>query len=103
MRTREHDRGERKDAAAAAIATCRALCFALTHTQLPCALFCARFRYFACVRPAVAFDEGDGTVLGRLMFLLLHPHRQHKDLLTEKILDMIRSTNVLRSAQAKHR
>ncbi|GMI37933.1 hypothetical protein TeGR_g3217 [Tetraparma gracilis] len=37
------------------------------------------------------------------MFLLLHPRRQNQDLLTEKILDMIRSTNVLRSAQAKYR
>jgi hypothetical protein len=42
-------------------------------------------------------------MLGRLMFLLLYPHRQHKDLLTEKILEMIHSTNVLRSAQAKYR
>jgi hypothetical protein len=37
------------------------------------------------------------------MFILLHPHRQNQDVLTEKILDMIRSTNVLRSAQAKYR
>ncbi|GMI27839.1 hypothetical protein TeGR_g635 [Tetraparma gracilis] len=59
--------------------------------------------YFACVRPADSFDEGDGTMLGRLMFLLLHPHRRNQDTLTEKILDMIRSTNVLRSAQAKYR
>ncbi|GMI29059.1 hypothetical protein TeGR_g10867 [Tetraparma gracilis] len=26
-------------------------------------------RYFACVRPADAFDEGDGTTLGRLLYL----------------------------------
>jgi hypothetical protein len=42
-------------------------------------------------------------MLGRLMFLFLHPHRHNQDVLTEKILDMIRSTNVLRSAQAKYR
>ena len=59
--------------------------------------------YFMCVRPADSFDEGDGTVLGRLLFLQLHPHRQNRDLLNEKILDMIRMTNVLRSAQAKYR
>jgi hypothetical protein len=59
--------------------------------------------YFKCVRPAGVFDEGDGTVLGQLLFLQLHPHRQIQDLLTEKILDSIRSTNVLRSAQAKYR
>jgi hypothetical protein len=60
-------------------------------------------QYFASVRPADAFDEGDGTVLGQLLFLQLHPHRQNKDLLDKKILDMIRSTDVLRSAQAKYR
>jgi hypothetical protein len=60
-------------------------------------------QYFASVRPADAFDEGDGTVLGQLLFLQLHPHRQNMDLLTEKIIDVIRSTNVLRSAQAKYR
>jgi hypothetical protein len=59
--------------------------------------------YYACVRPADFFDEGDGTVLGRLLFLKLHPHRQNKDLLNEKVLDIIRMTNVLRSAQAKYR
>ncbi|GMI30812.1 hypothetical protein TeGR_g7222 [Tetraparma gracilis] len=60
-------------------------------------------RFFASVRPADSFDEGDGTALGQVMFLHLHQHRQNKDLLTQKILDMIRSTNVLRSAQAKYR
>ncbi|GMI25162.1 hypothetical protein TeGR_g8236, partial [Tetraparma gracilis] len=60
-------------------------------------------RYFVCVRPADSFDEGDGTVLGRLLFLEMHPHRQNRDLLNEKIVDMIRMTNVLRSAQAKYR
>jgi hypothetical protein len=59
--------------------------------------------YFACVRPADSFDEGDGTVLGRLLFLQMHPHRHNKDLLKEKILGVIRTTNVLRSAQAKYR
>jgi hypothetical protein len=59
--------------------------------------------FFTSVRPAGAFDEGDGTVLGRLLFLQLHPHRQNRDLLNEKILDVIRMTNVLRSAQAKYR
>jgi hypothetical protein len=59
--------------------------------------------YFTSVRSVDAFDEGDGTVLGQLMFLQLHPHRKNRDLLTEKILDMIRSINVLRSAQAKYR
>ncbi|GMI30077.1 hypothetical protein TeGR_g6475 [Tetraparma gracilis] len=33
----------------------------------------------------------------------LHAHRQNKDLLTERILEEIRTTNVLRSAQAKYR
>ncbi|GMI22228.1 hypothetical protein TeGR_g2008 [Tetraparma gracilis] len=42
-------------------------------------------------------------MLGRLLFLQLHPHRQNRDFLTEKVLDMIRMTNVLRSAQAKYR
>ncbi|GMI23406.1 hypothetical protein TeGR_g5115 [Tetraparma gracilis] len=37
------------------------------------------------------------------MFIQLRPHRHNQDLLTEKILDVIRSTNVLRSAQAKYR
>jgi hypothetical protein len=60
-------------------------------------------RYFISVRPADAFDEGDATVLGQLMYIELHPHRQNVDLLNEKILDMIRTTNVLRSAQAKYR
>jgi hypothetical protein len=59
--------------------------------------------YFACVRPGDSFDEGDGTVLGHLLFLDLHPFRQNRDLLNEKILDKIRTTNVLRSAQAKYR
>jgi hypothetical protein len=59
--------------------------------------------YFMCVRPADSFDEGDGTVLGRLLFLQLHPHRQNRDLLNEEILGVIRTTNVLRSAQAKYR
>ena len=65
--------------------------------------FAPHMGYFACVRPADSFDEGDGTVLGRLLFLELHPHRQNRDLLNEKILDVIRMTNVLRSAQAKYR
>ena len=65
--------------------------------------FAPLMTYFACVRPADSFDEGDGTVLGRLLFLQLHPHRQNRDLLNEKILDVIRTTNVLRSAQAKYR
>jgi hypothetical protein len=60
-------------------------------------------RYFASVRPADVFDEGDGTVLGRLLFLHLYPHRQNRDALNEKINDMIRTTNVLRAAQAKYR
>jgi hypothetical protein len=59
--------------------------------------------YFVCVRPAVSFYEGDGTVLGQLLFLKLHKHRQNRDLLAEKISEMIRLTNVLRSAQAKYR
>jgi hypothetical protein len=60
-------------------------------------------QYFTCVRPADSFDEGDGTMLGRLLFVLLHPHRQNREILNEKLLDIIRSTNVLRSAQAKYR
>jgi hypothetical protein len=59
--------------------------------------------YFTYVRPANSFNEGDGTVLGQLMFIQLHKHRQNRDVLTEKILHIIRSTNVLRSAQAKYR
>ncbi|GMI57493.1 hypothetical protein TeGR_g264, partial [Tetraparma gracilis] len=59
--------------------------------------------FFTSVRHADAFNEGDGTVLGRLLFLQLHPHRQNRDLLNEKTLDVIRMTNVLRSAQAKYR
>jgi hypothetical protein len=59
--------------------------------------------YFTCVRPAVSFNESDGTVLGQFVFLLLHKYRKNEDLLTEKILDMLRTTNVLRSAQAKYR
>lgn len=59
--------------------------------------------YFLCVRPAGSFDEGDATTLGRLLFARLRPHRQNRDTLNEKILQMIRMTNVLRSAQAKYR
>ena len=59
--------------------------------------------YFTSVRPADAFNEGDGKVLGQLLFLKLHKHRKNEALLNEKILDMIRTTNVLRSAQAKYR
>ena len=65
--------------------------------------FAPMMTYFLCVRPADSFDEGDGTVLGRLLFLDLHPHRQNRDLLNEKILDVIRLTNELRSAQAQYR
>jgi hypothetical protein len=65
--------------------------------------FAPMMTYFACVRPADSFDEGDGTVLGRLLFLQLHPHRHNRDLLSEKILDVIHMTNVLRSAQANYR
>ncbi|GMI38189.1 hypothetical protein TeGR_g3348 [Tetraparma gracilis] len=61
------------------------------------------YRYFTCMRPADSFDEGDGTVLGRLLYLQLNPHRQNKDLLTEMLLEEIRTTNVLRTAQAKYR
>ncbi|GMI39863.1 hypothetical protein TeGR_g2686 [Tetraparma gracilis] len=59
--------------------------------------------YFTSVRRADAFNEGDGKVLGQLLFLKLHKHRKNGDLLNEKILDVIRTTNVLRSAQAKYR
>jgi hypothetical protein len=59
--------------------------------------------YFTSVRPADVFNEGDGKVLGQLLFLKLHKHRKNDELLNEKILDMIRTTNVLRSAQAKYR
>ena len=59
--------------------------------------------YFTSVRRADAFNEGDGKVLGQLLFLKLHKHRKNEDLLNEKILDTIRMTNVLRSAQAKYR
>jgi hypothetical protein len=59
--------------------------------------------YFLCVRPADSFDEGDATTLGRLLFARLRPHRKNIDTLNEKILQMIRMTNVLRSAQAKYR
>ena len=59
--------------------------------------------YFSMVRPAGSFQDGDGKVLGQLLFLKLHKHRKNEDLLNEKILDMIRTTNVLRSAQAKYR
>ena len=59
--------------------------------------------YFTSVRPGDAFNEGDGKVLGQLLFLKLHKHRKNDELLNEKILDMIRTTNVLRSAQAKYR
>ncbi|GMI19409.1 hypothetical protein TeGR_g8828, partial [Tetraparma gracilis] len=52
---------------------------------------------------ADSFDDGDGTVLGQLLFLKLHPHRKNRDLLHEELFDMIRMTNVLRSAQAKYR
>jgi hypothetical protein len=60
-------------------------------------------QYFASVRPADSFNEGDAAVLGQLLFLQLHKHRKKKDLLNEKILDMIRTMDVLRSAQAKYR
>ena len=59
--------------------------------------------YFTSVRPADSFNEGDGAVLGQLLFLHLRKHRKNKDLLNDKILDVIRTTNVLRSAQAKYR
>ncbi|GMI33635.1 hypothetical protein TeGR_g4612 [Tetraparma gracilis] len=39
----------------------------------------------------------------KLMDMQLHKHRRNKDLLNEKILDMIRTMDVLRSAQAKYR
>ena len=59
--------------------------------------------YFTSVRRADAFNEGDGKVLGLLLFLKLHKHRKNGDLLNERIMDVIRTTNVLRSAQAKYR
>ncbi|GMI21527.1 hypothetical protein TeGR_g3935 [Tetraparma gracilis] len=59
--------------------------------------------FFTSVRRADAFNEGGGTVLGRLLFLQLHKHRKNRDLLNEKILDMVSTINVLRSAQAKYR
>jgi hypothetical protein len=60
-------------------------------------------KFFTCLRPADLFDEEDGTKLGQILFLQLHKHRKNKDFLNEKILDEIRTTNVLRSAQAKYR
>ena len=52
---------------------------------------------------ADAFDEMDGNALGRILYLRLYKHRQNPDDLSSKILEMIRMTNVLRSAQAKYR
>ncbi|GMI25822.1 hypothetical protein TeGR_g8117 [Tetraparma gracilis] len=60
-------------------------------------------QYFASVRPANSYDAGDGAALGQLLFIKLRKHRKNEDLLTEKILDMIRTMDVLRSAQAKYR
>ena len=59
--------------------------------------------YFTSVRLTAEFDEGDGTVLGHLLFLQLHKHRKNKGLLSDKIMGMIGMINVLRSAQAKYR
>jgi hypothetical protein len=60
-------------------------------------------QYFVSVRPADSINEGDATRLGHLLFFQLHKHRKNKDRLNEKILDMIRTMDVLRSAQAKYR
>ena len=55
------------------------------------------------MRPPNTFDEADGTRLGQILFLKLYPDRQHPQELREKIGELIRTMNVLRSAQAKYR
>ncbi|GMI32813.1 hypothetical protein TeGR_g776, partial [Tetraparma gracilis] len=59
--------------------------------------------YFCAVRPSDSFDDGDATTLGRILFLNAFPHREHEDVMREKIDAHIRMINVLRSAQAKYR
>jgi hypothetical protein len=59
--------------------------------------------YFCAVRPADSFDDGDATVLGRILFLNTFRHREHEDTLRQEIDAHIRTVNVLRSAQAKYR
>ncbi|GMI41305.1 hypothetical protein TeGR_g14147 [Tetraparma gracilis] len=59
--------------------------------------------YFCAVRPSDSFDDGDATVLGRILFLNAFPLREHEDTLRQEIDAHIRMINVLRSAQAKYR
>jgi hypothetical protein len=49
------------------------------------------------------FNEGDGSVLGQLLFYELYKLRQNDQELRDKITDKIRTINVLRSVQAKYR
>jgi hypothetical protein len=59
--------------------------------------------YFASVRPADSYNEGDGEVLGQLLFYELYKLRQNDQELRDKITDKIRTMDVLRSVQAKYR
>lgn len=59
--------------------------------------------YFVAVRPPHLFDEADGTVLGQLLFVQLHPHRRKPDELRKTIQEIIARVDVLRDAQVKYR
>jgi hypothetical protein len=59
--------------------------------------------YFASVHPADSYSEGDGEVLGQLLFFELYKLRQNDQELRDKITDKMRTIDVLRSVQAKYR
>ncbi|GMI37485.1 hypothetical protein TeGR_g5057, partial [Tetraparma gracilis] len=60
-------------------------------------------QYFAFVRPAADFDEGDGVELGRLLFYRLSKARKNADELREELNTFIERTTVLRECASKYR
>ncbi|GMI22453.1 hypothetical protein TeGR_g9139 [Tetraparma gracilis] len=59
--------------------------------------------YFAFVRPAADFDEGDGVELGRLIYYQLSKLRKNSDELREELDTFIKRTTVLRECAYQHR
>ncbi|GMI41148.1 hypothetical protein TeGR_g7687 [Tetraparma gracilis] len=60
-------------------------------------------QYFAFVRPAADFDEGDGLELGRLLYYQLSKLRKNDDELREELNTFIERTTVLRECEYKYR